>query len=105
MEHLFLFRSQVPELKMRQIVEERTLGRHTIESAMAKYQVLPRKTVIQCLERVRQKESAPNLGSAYRQTVNLFPDETTPSVRMESATGTYCCSAWPAPFVAMDWLA
>lgn len=41
MEHLFLFRSQVHELKMRQMVEEINLGRHTIESVMAKYQVLP----------------------------------------------------------------
>jgi hypothetical protein len=54
---------------MRQMVEEINLGRHTIESAMAKYQVLTRKTVTQWLERVRQeelartqamKESAPN---------------------------------------------
>lgn len=37
MEHLFLFRSQVHELKMRQMVAEINLGRHTIESAMAKY--------------------------------------------------------------------
>jgi hypothetical protein len=58
MEHLFLFRSQVHELKMRQMVEEINLGRHTIESAMAKYQVLTRKTVTQWLERVRQEEMA-----------------------------------------------
>lgn len=58
MEHLFLFRSQVHELKMRQMVEEINLGRHTIESAMAKYQVLTRKTVTQWLERVRQEELA-----------------------------------------------
>ena len=45
MEHLFLFRKQAHELKMRQMVEEINLGRHTIESAMAKYQVLTRRTV------------------------------------------------------------
>jgi hypothetical protein len=78
MEHLFLFRSQVHELKMRQLVEEITLGRHTIESAMAKYQVLTRKTVTQWLERVRQeelartqvmKESAPNPASTLVERV------------------------------------
>ncbi len=58
MENLFLFRSQVHELKMRQMVEEINLGRHTIESAMAKYQVLTRKTVTQWLERVRQEALA-----------------------------------------------
>ncbi len=41
---------------MRQMVEEINLGRHTIASAMAKYQVLTRKTVTQWLERVRQEE-------------------------------------------------
>jgi hypothetical protein len=56
MEHLFLLRSQAHELKMRQMVEEINLGRHTVESAMAKYQVLTRKTVTQWLERVRQEE-------------------------------------------------
>jgi hypothetical protein len=40
------------------MVEEINLGRHTIESAMAKYQVLTRKTVTQWLERVRQEELA-----------------------------------------------
>jgi len=44
MEHLFLLRSQVHELKMRQMVEETDLGYHTIEAAMFKYQVLTRKT-------------------------------------------------------------
>lgn len=58
MEHLFLLRSQAYELKMRQKGEEINLGRHTIESAMAKYQVLARKTVTQWLERVRQEELA-----------------------------------------------
>jgi hypothetical protein len=78
MEHLFLFRSQAHELKMRQMVEEINLGRHTIESAMAKYQVLTRKTVTQWLERVRQeemartqamKESAPNPASTLVERV------------------------------------
>ncbi len=58
MEHLFLFRKQAHELKMRQMVEEINLGRHTVESAMAKYQVLTRKTVTGWLERVRQEEQA-----------------------------------------------
>ncbi|MGI4823592.1 MAG: hypothetical protein ACRYFV_20460 [Janthinobacterium lividum] len=40
------------------MVEEITLGRHTIESAMAKYEVLTRKTVTQWLESVWQKEVA-----------------------------------------------
>ena len=83
MEHLFLFRSQVHELKMRQMVEEITLGRHTIESAMAKYQVLTRKTVTQWLERVRQeelartqamKESAPNPASTLVERVAQTAD-------------------------------
>jgi hypothetical protein len=83
MEHLFLFRSQVHELKMRQMVEEITLGRHTIESAMAKYQVLTRKTVIQWVERVRQeelartqamKESAPNPASTLVERVAQTAD-------------------------------
>ncbi|MEJ7664283.1 MAG: hypothetical protein WKG07_34555 [Hymenobacter sp.] len=58
MEHLFLFRKQAHELKMRQMVEEINLGRHTIESAMSKYQVLTRSTVTNWLERVRQEEQA-----------------------------------------------
>ncbi len=58
MEHLFLLRSQAHELKMRQMVEEINLGRHTIESAMAKYQVLTRQTVTKWLERVRQEDLA-----------------------------------------------
>jgi transposase-like protein len=58
MEHLFLLRRQAHELKMRQIVEEITFGRHTIESAMSKYQVLTRSTVTKWLERVRQEEQA-----------------------------------------------
>jgi hypothetical protein len=83
MEHLFLFRSQVHELKMRQMVEEINLGRHTIESAMAKYQVLTRKTVTQWLERVRQeemartqamKESAPNPASTLVERVAQTAD-------------------------------
>jgi len=37
MEHLFLFRSQVHELKMRQLVEEINFSRYTMESAIAKY--------------------------------------------------------------------
>jgi len=36
MDYLFLFRSQVQELKMRQMVEEINRGSYTIESAMAK---------------------------------------------------------------------
>lgn len=83
MEHLFLFRSQVHELKMRQMVEEINLGRHTIESAMAKYQVLTRKTVTQWLERVRQeeltrtqamKESAPKPASTLVERVAQTAD-------------------------------
>lgn len=58
MEHLFLLRSQAHELKMPQMVEEISLGRHTTKSAMAKYEVLTRKTVSQWLERVRQEELA-----------------------------------------------
>jgi transposase-like protein len=58
MEHLFLLRKQAHELKMRQMVEEITFGRHTIESAMSKYQVLTRSTVTKWLERVRQEEQA-----------------------------------------------
>jgi transposase-like protein len=58
MEHLFLLRSQAHELRMRQMVEEINLGRHTIESAMAKYQVLTRQTVTKWLERIRQEELA-----------------------------------------------
>jgi len=58
MEHLFLFRKQAHELKMRQMVEEINCGRHTIESAMSKYQVLTRSTVTKWLERVRQEEQA-----------------------------------------------
>ena len=59
MEHLFLLRKQPHELKMRQIVEEITFGRHTIESAMSKYQVLTRSTVTKWkwLERIRQEEN------------------------------------------------
>ncbi len=56
MEHLFLLRSQAHELKMRQMVEEINLGRRTIESAMAKYQVLTRQTVTKWVERVHQEE-------------------------------------------------
>ena len=56
MEHLFLLRKQAHELKMRQMVEEITFGRHTIESAMSHYQVLTRSTVTKWLERVRQEE-------------------------------------------------
>ena len=83
MEYLFLFRSQVHELKMRQMVEEINLGRHTIESAMAKYQVLTRKTVTQWLERVRQeevartqamKESAPKPASTLVERVAQMAD-------------------------------
>jgi hypothetical protein len=58
MEHLFLLRRQARELQMRQMVEEITLGRHTIESAMGKYQVRTRATVTQWLARVRQEERA-----------------------------------------------
>jgi len=58
MEHLFLFRKQAHELKMRQLVGEISFGRHTIESAMSKYQVLTRSTVTKWLERVRQEEQA-----------------------------------------------
>lgn len=43
---------------MRQLVEEINLGRHTIESAMVKYQVRTRQTVTKWLERVRQEELA-----------------------------------------------
>ena len=56
MEHLFLLRKQAHELKMRQMVEEITFGRHTIESAMSKYQVLTRSTVTNWLKRVQQEE-------------------------------------------------
>ncbi|WP_156176369.1 hypothetical protein [Hymenobacter terrenus] len=45
MEHLFFFRKQAHELKIRQMVEEINFSRHTIESAMSKYQVLTRSTV------------------------------------------------------------
>jgi hypothetical protein len=58
MEHFFLLRRETHELKMRQLVEEINLGRHTIESAMVKYQVRTRQTVTKWLERVRQKELA-----------------------------------------------
>lgn len=58
MEHLFLLRKQVHELKMRQMVKEVTFDRHTIESAMSKYQVLTRSTVAKWLERVRQEDQA-----------------------------------------------
>jgi hypothetical protein len=58
MKRSFLFRIQVHELKVRQMAEEINLGRHTTESAMAKYQVLPRRTVTQWLEHVRQEELA-----------------------------------------------
>lgn len=83
MEHLFLFRSRVHELKMRQMVEEINLGRHTIESDMAKYQVLTRKTVTQWLECVRQeelartqamKESAPKPASTLAERVAQTAD-------------------------------
>lgn len=43
---------------MRQMVEEINFGRHTIDSAMSKYQVLTRATVTKWLERVRQEEQA-----------------------------------------------
>ena len=43
---------------MRQMVEEITFGRHTIESAMSQYQVLTRSTVTKWLARVRQEEQA-----------------------------------------------
>lgn len=56
MEHLFLFRKQAHELKMRQMVEEITCGRHTIESAMNKYQVLTRSTVTNWLKRVQEED-------------------------------------------------
>ena len=58
MEHLFLFRKQAHELKMRQMVEEISFGRHTIESAMSKYQVLTRSTITKWLARVREEEQA-----------------------------------------------
>lgn len=56
MDYLFLFRQQAHELKMRQMVEEITLGRHTIESAMRQYQVHTRSTVTKWLARVQQEE-------------------------------------------------
>lgn len=56
MEHLFLLRRQAHELKMRQMVEEITFGRHTIESAMSHYQVRTRSTVTNWLKRVQQEE-------------------------------------------------
>lgn len=56
MEHLFLLRRQAHELKMRQMVEEINFGRHTIESAMSKYQVRTRSTVTNWLKRVQQEE-------------------------------------------------
>lgn len=43
---------------MHRMVEEMTCGRHTIEPAMSKYQMLTRSTVTNCLKRVRQKEQA-----------------------------------------------
>ena len=43
---------------MRQMVEEISFGRHTIESAMSHYQVRTRATVTKWLERVRQEEQA-----------------------------------------------
>jgi len=43
---------------MRQMVEEINFGRHTIESAMSKYQVLTHSAVTKWLERVRQEEQA-----------------------------------------------
>ena len=58
MEHLFLLRKQAHELNMRQMVEEITFGRHTVESAMSKYEVLTRSTVTKWVERVRQEELA-----------------------------------------------
>lgn len=58
MEHLFLLRKQAHELKMRQMVEEINFGRHTLESAMAKYQVRTRSTVTNWLKRVQQEEHA-----------------------------------------------
>ncbi|SMB92261.1 hypothetical protein SAMN00120144_2125 [Hymenobacter roseosalivarius DSM 11622] len=41
---------------MRQMVEEINCGRHTIESAMGKYQVRTRSTVTKWLARVREEE-------------------------------------------------
>lgn len=41
---------------MRQMVEEITFGRHTIESAMSQYQVRTRSTVTNWLKRVQQEE-------------------------------------------------
>jgi hypothetical protein len=40
---------------MRQIIEEINLGRHTIESAVAKYKILTHQTVTRWLERIRQE--------------------------------------------------
>ena len=45
MEHLFLLRKPVQELKMRQMVEEINFGRHPNESAMSPYHVITRSTV------------------------------------------------------------
>jgi hypothetical protein len=58
MEHLFLLRKQVHELKMCQMVKEINFGRHAIESAMNKCQVLTRSTVTKWLQRIRQEEQA-----------------------------------------------
>lgn len=52
---------------MRQMVEEITLGRHTIGPAMAKYRVLTRQTVTKWLERVRQEGLA--RAQAMKQSV------------------------------------
>lgn len=71
MEHLFLFRKQAHELQMRQMVEEINFGRHTIESAMSKYQVLTRSTVTKWLERVRQEEQART--QAMENTLKKLP--------------------------------
>ena len=58
MVHLFLFRKQAHELKMRQMVEKINFGRHPIKSTMSKYQVLTRSIVTKWLERIRQEEQA-----------------------------------------------
>ena len=46
-------------MKMRQMVEEITFGRLTIESAMSKYQVLTRSTVTKWQARSQAMENAP----------------------------------------------
>ena len=56
MGHLFLLRTQTHELKMRQMVEEISLGRLTMDQAMAKHNVLTRHTVRKWLDRVRLED-------------------------------------------------